>query len=215
MKTPILDHGFLECVETWGSDERIVEAARPQSEYWQALPLALERGYRIDPDTGEVFWLNGERLSTKRAEGQQYPTVRFYVLGLSRPDYSVPVHKAVAYVIWGWAAFAPDIEVRHLDGNTENNTRQNLALGTSSRNQFDKPPEIRAAAAKAARAAQPLESFNAILTEEKAAAILADCNENRVPSGRVRRGVAKRLAAKHGVSVSTISLIGKGKTWKR
>lgn len=28
MRIPILDHGYLELVETWGSDERIVEAAR-------------------------------------------------------------------------------------------------------------------------------------------------------------------------------------------
>jgi len=28
MKTPILDHGYLELVEHWGSDERIIEAAR-------------------------------------------------------------------------------------------------------------------------------------------------------------------------------------------
>lgn len=28
MKSKILDHGYLELVETWGSDERIVEAAR-------------------------------------------------------------------------------------------------------------------------------------------------------------------------------------------
>ncbi len=28
MKTPILDHGYFEVVEHWGSDERIVEAAR-------------------------------------------------------------------------------------------------------------------------------------------------------------------------------------------
>jgi thymidylate synthase (FAD) len=27
-KTPILDHGYIELIETWGSDERIVEAAR-------------------------------------------------------------------------------------------------------------------------------------------------------------------------------------------
>jgi thymidylate synthase (FAD) len=28
MKTPVLDHGSVELIETWGSDERIVEAAR-------------------------------------------------------------------------------------------------------------------------------------------------------------------------------------------
>jgi thymidylate synthase (FAD) len=28
MRTPILDHGYLELVESWGSDERVVEAAR-------------------------------------------------------------------------------------------------------------------------------------------------------------------------------------------
>ena len=28
MRTEVLDHGYVELVESWGSDERIVEAAR-------------------------------------------------------------------------------------------------------------------------------------------------------------------------------------------
>ena len=28
MKTPLLDHGYVELIESWGSDERIVESAR-------------------------------------------------------------------------------------------------------------------------------------------------------------------------------------------
>jgi len=28
MSTPVLDHGYVSLVETWGSDESIVEAAR-------------------------------------------------------------------------------------------------------------------------------------------------------------------------------------------
>lgn len=32
MNKPLLDHGYIRHVETWGSDERIIEAARMSTE---------------------------------------------------------------------------------------------------------------------------------------------------------------------------------------
>lgn len=216
MRIALLDHGFVDLKTVWGSDEEIIESARPpDSEYWRSILLAIERGYRINPETGEIFGLKGQLLSGKKSKNQDYPTVRFYVAGLSRGDYTIPIHKAIAYTIWGWAAFADGVEVRHLDGNTENNKKSNLALGDSSANQMDKPASVRSAAAKKARSRQPIESYSAILTDAKAAEILNVINGSRVPSGRVPRGVVKMLAEKYGVSPSAISLIGKGKTWTR
>lgn len=193
----------------------IIDTTKPEREYWQSIPLALSNGYSADPETGYVFGLSGQRLGGKRAKNQDYPTVRFYVSGLSRPDYTVPIHKVIAYVIWGWRAFAENTEVRHLDSNTENNSRTDLALGGSSANQLDKPPEVRSSAARIARAAQPIESFNALLSEAKVISIRDVIKANLTPSGRVRRGVVKALAIKYGVSPSTICLAGKGKSWKR
>jgi hypothetical protein len=125
----------------------------------------------------------------------------------------VHVHKFVAFLIWGWAAFEPGIHVRHRDGNTENNTKANLLLGTPSQNERDKPVHVRAASARAARAAQGRVPRNARLTIEEAEHIRGELRLALGSSGRVRRGVVKEFATRYGVTPSTISLVGKGKTW--
>lgn len=182
------------------------------SEYWRAIILAAEQGYIGNPETGEITGRSGRPLQIKRHGNQVYPTIRLYVRGLSAPGYSVHAHKFFAYLIWGRAAFSPNVEVRHLDGNPSNNRRDNLALGTSSQNQMDKTPEARRSAAVAARAAQGRHG-SARLSEEKAALIRAELSHSHGPKGRVRRGVVKSLAQRFSVSQSTISLIGKGRTW--
>ena len=49
MRTPLLDHGYLEVVEHWGSDERIIEAARMSTDKgfqgWGPNPCSC-----LDPD---------------------------------------------------------------------------------------------------------------------------------------------------------------------
>ena len=57
MKVPILDHGYIELVETWGSDERIVEAARMSTGKgfigWGGLPCPqCEEAHRLDERDG-------------------------------------------------------------------------------------------------------------------------------------------------------------------
>jgi thymidylate synthase (FAD) len=57
-RTPILDHGYIELIETWGSDERIVEAARMSTGKgflgWGPLPCdagCIDRdGIRMMPE---------------------------------------------------------------------------------------------------------------------------------------------------------------------
>ncbi len=181
--------------------------------YWQAIELALQQRYAVDVETGVITGPAGRPLTVRRCGKQQYPSVRLHVRGLPAPAYSVHAHKVVAFALWGRASFAQGIEVRHLDGNPEHNTRSNLALGTVRDNQMDKAPEVRRAAARAARAAQPRLPANTRLSDTDAAAIRAELAAARGPRGRVRRGVVKALATRFDVSASTISLIGKGRTW--
>lgn len=179
----------------------------------KAIRLAAQQGYRADLIWGRLYGRSGERLSVKKYGDCSYPTVRLHVRGLPKPAYSVYAHKFVAYLIWGEQALSPDLEVRHLDGNTENIRRSNLLLGTSSQNQMDKPPATRQAAAKAARAAQGHYPCTTILSEAQVVLIHGELVAGTTVKGRVRRGVVKALAEKFGVHKSTISLIGKGKSW--
>jgi hypothetical protein len=179
----------------------------------EAIVRALSSGrYRVDVDAGRIYGPVRE-LQIKRHPGQHCPTVRLHVSGMPRPAYSVPAHKVIAYASWGDSAFEPGIHVRHLDGNNENNARSNLALGTPSQNERDKPAEVRSRAAAQARAAQGRVPANAIIDPNVVESLRAELDANRGPTGRVRRGVVKMLAERHGVSPSTISLIGKGRTW--
>jgi hypothetical protein len=179
----------------------------------KAIKAGIDSGkYRVDAERGKIFGPEQE-LQIKRHPGAHCPCVRLHVDGLPKNAYSVPAHKVIAYSIWGEAAFVKGIHVRHLDGNNENSTKANLALGTPAENEMDKPAWVRSRSATLARAAQPSTSFNAKLKAESIGFIRQALSSNRLPSGRVRRGVVQRLAKEHGVSSSTISLVGKNKTW--
>lgn len=183
-------------------------------DYWKAIELAAEQGYRANLRTGEVFGRSGKRLKARRYAGQDYPTMRLHVRGLPKRAYSVPVHKFVAFLIWGRAALAPGVHVRHRNGDTEKNTKSNLRLGTPSENAMDKPKSVRIATAKAARAAQGVTPCNAKLGVGAVRLILDELSCNTISTGRVRRGVVKNLAERFGVSRSAISLIGKGVSYR-
>jgi hypothetical protein len=179
----------------------------------RAIMLALRGGkYRVSCAEGRIFGPEKE-LQIKRHPGQDCPTVRLHVLGLPRRAYSVPAHKVIAYAIFGPTAFEKGVHVRHLDGDTENNRKDNLALGSPSDNERDKPVYIRHRSATLARASQPHRSFNARLPPRSIAEIRQLLASSQSPGGRVKRGVVKALAEKYRVSSSTISLVGKNKTW--
>jgi thymidylate synthase (FAD) len=55
MKTPVLDHGYVELVESWGSDQRIIEAARMSTDKgflgWESS-FSYKTLYRFGLDMG-------------------------------------------------------------------------------------------------------------------------------------------------------------------
>lgn len=128
-----------------------------------AIEDALQNGYRVRIEEGQVIGLKGRPLTVKLRGTQRYPTIPMVTPNMPRRFYSVPVHKVVAYAIWGRAAFEDGIQVRHLNASTIDNRGHNLAKGTSSENQYDKPKEVRIRAAKKARAAQGSRPMNAKL----------------------------------------------------
>jgi hypothetical protein len=165
-------------------------------------------GYAVDVEQGCVLGLTGKIMATKLRGKQRYPTVSLSVRrGGKRKIVSAPVHKVVAYALWGRRAFIPSLCVRHLDDNTCNNTRTNLALGTYSQNNMDKAKEVRRSASVKARAAQPSISYNAKLCFADAAEIKRVGRLAMNTHGRVRRGVVRLLAERYNMSRSAISRI--------
>ena len=173
--------------------------------YHDAIRDALTSGYRVILETGQIIGLKGEPLGIRLHGSQRYPSVSLVTPNMPNRFYAVPAHKVIAYAAWGDAAF--ESCVRHLNDNTCDIRIVNLALGTHSENEHDKPSHVRQRSARAARAAQPVRSYNTKVTAKDVIAIRAETDKHRNHNGRIRRGVVKRLAEHYGVASSTISSI--------
>ena len=104
----------------------------------QVMIQASQAGYYADP-TGTVWTPRGQRLKGSfNRRGYQRITTSMGV---------VFVHKLVAFQKYGEVMLGEGIQVRHLDGNSKNNTWRNIAIGTGKENSADKSPETRARAA--------------------------------------------------------------------
>ena len=178
-------------------------------QYHLAIRDALSSGYTVIPETGQIIGLKGESLAIRLGGKQRYPTVSLVTPNMPKHFYAVPAHKVVAFAIWGERSFTKGIHVRHLNNNTCDNRKQNLALGTPSQNEQDKPKHVRVRVAKQARARQ-VRPANMKLTVEQ----VTEIRSNAVfgPTGRARRGYVTELANRFGVSKSAVSQALKGVT---
>jgi HNH endonuclease len=160
-----------------------------------------QSGYAVSLKTGSVFGKNGRELhGCLRKNG--YIAVAIFIKGLTGPKgYQVNKHQLVAYRKFGDAMFETGIEVRHLDGNRQNNSPDNIAMGTRSDNMMDMPASARKARNKDKR------SPARVLNDADAAEIRS------VYSRGLLRGECKNMAIAFGVSSSTISEIGRRKSY--
>ena len=172
-------------------------------DYLDAIKAALAQGYSVDIEAGAIIGKTGKPMKLRRGYSKAYPTVSLVVAGCRRAHYNVAAHKIVAFVLFGEAAFAPGVHVRHLDGDTLNIKGANFALGTPSMNAFDKPPEVRRAMAQKARAAQG-PAWNRKFTEKEAEAIRQLCREP---------GDQSRVALLLGTHRTTVHKIVHGKRY--
>lgn len=183
--------------------------------YATAILSALRSGdYRVDPDLGIIYGMRGRPLSVRRHGSQRYPTVPLVVRGMPRRAYSVPAHKVVAAALWGSAAFAPGVHVRHGRGGVLDITRGNLTLGSPSDNEKDKDPEVRSRVGRAARSFQS-NLVNAKLSWEQVRALREEHRRLRITHPRkLPPGSMRDLEKRYGVSKTNITDIVKGRTWK-
>jgi hypothetical protein len=103
-----------------------------------ALLFAFEKGYSIRED-GTPLNPKGKILS-QRKSSDGYRSILVVCFG---SKYNVAVHRLQAYQIYGDKLFQKGIEVRHVDGDKENNSVKNIAIGTHSENMMDKPENMR------------------------------------------------------------------------
>ncbi len=103
--------------------------------------------------SGEIF--HGEKPI--KLQVHKGPT-DYYVFThrVNKKKSNIPVHRLQAYLKFGKKALRPRVEIRHLDGNSFNNSWDNLELGTRKQNERDKPLELRMRVSKIALAAKRL-----------------------------------------------------------
>lgn len=104
----------------------------------EALLSAVTKGYHVRE--GQVYGPTQRPLKLVVKKG--YPNFK---VRIGPKSYCVPVHRYVAFTLWGDKVFDPTLVVRHLDGDRSNFSVANLAMGTHQDNSLDVKPSVRKA----------------------------------------------------------------------
>lgn len=166
------------------------------------IAAALRSGHRVDVDRGLIYGIRGRPMVVNLKGRASYPRVTLQTRGMPKAFYVVELHKVIAYARWGPAAFAPGVQVRHLNGDVLDCSWGNLALGTAHENQMDKPPEVRSRVFRAYRAAMGVRGPTTTVSDAQARWLQQVVE--RTPSGRARYGQLREHAERFGVSRQAI-----------
>jgi len=99
---------------------------------------AYDRGYRVTLD-GSVRGVRVAELSlSKNSKGYLSFNMRF-----DDKVTRIFIHRLQAFQKYGNKIFEEGILVRHLDGDSENNSRDNILIGSASDNMMDIPKKDR------------------------------------------------------------------------
>lgn len=102
-----------------------------------ALITAFNKGYRTNGIN--VISHKGTMLTLiKSKENRLYFTVKF-----EKQSRSISVHRLMAFQKYGYDMFKEGIEVRHKNGNSLDNSEENILIGTHLENMRDVPEEIK------------------------------------------------------------------------
>jgi hypothetical protein len=99
--------------------------------------IAKDRGYRID-EKGDVF-SPYMKLNLMKNAG----VYLFFTIKINGKCHKVMAHRFQAYFKYGDRVFEKGIVVRHLNGNSMDNSEDNITIGTQSDNMMDIPKELR------------------------------------------------------------------------
>jgi len=111
----------------------------------EAVKIAFKKGYRVT-ENGTVINAVGKvrKLVQTNPNNHNNSYYRFNVcIDSNGSVFPVLVHQLQAYQKYGDAIFGDNIHVRHLNGNSLDNSVDNIVIGTASENEMDKSPETR------------------------------------------------------------------------
>ena len=159
---------------------------------------AHSRGYRIK--NGEMISPSGATLKGSLTNAG-YRRINLRVPGSHRGNsYRVMFHRLAAYQKFGEKIFDAELEVRHLDGDPQNNNYHNISIGTHSENMMDRRRSDRVRHAK--NAARKLRS----VSQEDAELIRKNSKSGK--------WTYSQIMDKYGIAKSTVSGIVNEKFYK-
>ena len=161
-----------------------------------ALLEAYRRGYRVSEE-GDLLKPSGKPASFTTSSTGYKISRNLTVPGCSYKTWFF-VHRLAAYQWFGDIIFRPSIQVRHLNNDSADNSRKNLAIGSQSENILDIPEAKRKSVG--AYAASYLRS-------------LSPADAQRLIDDRKDGMTYRELIEKYGVAKSTVSYIVNGKTY--
>ncbi len=144
------------------------------------LEQVVKAGYSIDKQ-GVVRNPKGKVLSGSLYDGY----LKIGVRTKFNSSYALRIHKLQAYIKFGDEIFEEGIVIRHLNNNSQDNSWDNIDIGTQSENMMDKSGWQRKAQAGKRR----------VITEEIKQSILKD---------KINGFSNRKLSAKYGIPKSTI-----------
>lgn len=159
----------------------------------EALIAAHEKGYRVLPGN-QVLSPSGRILSLVSRGGGYL----CFCIKRNRKNVFVPIHRLFAYEKFGDVIFDPDIVVRHLNGNNQDNSAENISIGSQSQNMMDIPRNKRKSMGKAGASKRRKFSDHQVQSIR-----------DRVIAGETQASLAKF----YGVAKSTIFYIVKKRTY--
>lgn len=124
----------------------------------EVIRLSKLKGYYVDKN-GVLFNKKDEKISLSKTK-KGYFSFNIRVNG-SKPTRSF-VHRLQAYQKFGEKIFDEDLVIRHLNGDSTDNTYDNIGIGTASDNMMDVPKEKRII-----NASNPTYDHEAILKDRK------------------------------------------------
>lgn len=105
------------------------------------LQIALDRGYHVDNE-GICLNKNGKQVGYKNGNYNSFN------IRIDNKFKCIRIHRLQAYQKFGTKLFKKGCVVRHLDGDSLNNSIDNIEIGTQSQNMMDVPIKMRVVKAK-------------------------------------------------------------------
>lgn len=163
---------------------------------------AASVGYWVSAE-GKLYSPAGPELNTKY--NIRYPNFHVGFGGIQ--GHAIPIHRFAAYCKFGPRIFQAGVAVRHLDGNSHNNSWANLAIGTYAENEADKPIDVRAAARR--KTAEKMKGRPSLVAH------LSDEQVIEARALHLAGQTTKEIALRYGVSRGVMHHLLKGNTYRR